>query len=166
MINIETTKRQTNVTVSKSSIWVEMGPVPWELWTRPIPLWRLYLLRFVDSNFPEISPWTWELNPLNLRLWLSKTLLHPEYNTEIGAFDGRFEVDWTKQSLCLWCQRLRFGLLRHCFRRTDRIRCCTAKRAAFLVHTSWFPQARHVLRVWMQQNDDIDDDNDNKDWTR
>ena len=40
----------------------------------PISLLGLSLLRFVDSSFPGSSPWTWEFNPLELRICFSQTL--------------------------------------------------------------------------------------------
>ena len=45
---------------------------------RPISLLRISLLRFVDSNFPGNSLWTWEFHRLKLRLCLSQTLWNPE----------------------------------------------------------------------------------------
>ena len=45
---------------------------------RPISLLRLSLPRFVDSNFPGNSLWTWEFYPLIFRFWLSQTLWNPE----------------------------------------------------------------------------------------
>ena len=45
---------------------------------RPISLLRLSLLRFVDSDLPGDSRWTWEFHPFNLRLCLSQTLRNPE----------------------------------------------------------------------------------------
>ena len=47
-------------------------------WLCPISLLRLSLPRLLDSNFPGISLWAWELHPLKLRFCLSQTLWNSE----------------------------------------------------------------------------------------
>ena len=49
-------------------------PLALSLRLRPIFLLGLSLLRFLDSNFPGHSLWTWEFHPSILRFCLSQTL--------------------------------------------------------------------------------------------